>query len=98
MVAWSIFNLAASSRDDQCVTPSRFGGVITVCRLTSSRSAIPVWLTPSAASSTIRARCANPACTVDDRVHTVSRSRSHRAIPKEQLACHYVPHHNAQRL
>jgi hypothetical protein len=28
-VAWSIFNLVAGSRDDQSVTPSRFGGVIT---------------------------------------------------------------------
>jgi hypothetical protein len=33
-------------------------------------------LTPSAASSTIRARCASPALTADDLVRTDSRSRS----------------------
>jgi hypothetical protein len=59
--------------------PTAFIGVrqsITVGRDTPTRLAISVLLTPSAASSTIRARCANPARSDDDRAQPVNRSRS----------------------
>ena len=49
---------------------------ITVGRDTPTRSAIAVFDSPSAASNTIRARCANPARTVDDRVNRANPSRS----------------------
>jgi hypothetical protein len=40
------------------------------------RSAISVFDTPSAANNTIRARCAAPAITVEDRVNDTNVSRS----------------------
>ena len=49
---------------------------ITVGRDTPTGSAITVFDNPSAASNTIRARCANPARTDDDRVNRTSSSRS----------------------
>jgi hypothetical protein len=104
---------AASSRDDQCVTPSRFGGgskvastiatssmirglpgfgrsssppvpsaayrffhKITVGLDTPVRRTISLVPIPSAASSTIRARCASPARIDGDRTHEASTSRS----------------------
>ena len=113
MVLFATPSRAASSRDDQCVTPSFFGGGMsvsvmmrpwstsrgrpgrasscsptiprrmyrdrhdtTVWRDTPTRAAISVFDTPSAANNTIRARCARPALTDDDRVHDASRSRS----------------------
>src|SRR5262249_9721032 len=100
---------AARSREDQCVTPSFFGGGFsvcvmtrswsinrgrpdrgasnnpatplreyrarqdtTVCRDTPTRAAISVFDTPSAANSTIRARCARPALSVEARVHDIN--------------------------
>jgi hypothetical protein len=48
----------------------------TVWRDTPTRAAISVFDTPSAANNTIRARCARPALTDDDRVHDASGSRS----------------------
>ena len=104
---------AASSRDDQCVTPSRSGGgssvrstiatssivrglpgfgrsssppipsaayrlfhAITVGFDTPVRRTISFVPTPSAASSTIRARCASPARIDGERAHETSTSRS----------------------
>jgi hypothetical protein len=53
----------------------RFRQPITVGRDTPTRSAISVLDTPSAASSTIRARRASPALIEDDHVHAfVARS------------------------
>lgn len=49
---------------------------ITVGREVPAFSAIAVFATPSAASSTIRARCARPARTDVDRVNRASSSRS----------------------
>jgi len=100
---------SASSRTDQCVTPSPAGGgssvaAMTACssctagrpergrsssaanppvayrtrqectvgRLTPTRRPTSTLLAPSAASNTIRARCANPAEIVEDRVHAHS--------------------------
>jgi hypothetical protein len=105
--------MLASSRADQCVTPSDSGGgfsvavttaisstvagrperfkspsaatppasyrlrhPITVGRDTPTRRPISAFGTPSAASSTIRARCARPASTVDDRVNAVNLDSS----------------------
>jgi hypothetical protein len=53
----------------------------TVCRVTPTRPAISVFDIPSAASSTIRARCAKPALIVEDRTHPASRSRSPSRSP-----------------
>jgi mutator family transposase len=47
-----------------------------VCRVTEHRAAISVFVIPSAASSTIRARCANPARTLGERVNRSSSGRS----------------------
>ena len=49
---------------------------MTVGRETPTLAAIAVFACPSAASNTIRARCANPARTDDARVNFTSRSRS----------------------
>jgi hypothetical protein len=49
---------------------------ITVGRVIPTRRAISAFGRPSAASSTIRARCANPASTVEDRTNAVSLGSS----------------------
>ena len=50
--------------------------MITVGRDAPTLAAIAVFATPSAASNTIRARCARPARTDDARVNFTSRARS----------------------
>ena len=55
---------------------------IAVGRLTPTSVAISVALTPSAASSTIRASCADPARTHDERTGEVSCSRSPHRVPR----------------
>ena len=49
---------------------------MTVGLLTPTRRTISAVPTPSAASNTIRARCANPARTDEDRVHDDNTARS----------------------
>lgn len=126
-VPLDVFNLAASSRDDQWVTPRLFGGVrkvaamiasrstvrgrpdrasstspaipdssyllrhnVTVGRETPTRAAIAVLETPSAASSTILARCANSARIDDDRTHDNNRCSSPgRSTSATNRMCHY---------
>ena len=68
---------------------------ITVCRATPTRSAISVFDTPSAASSTIRARCARPARIDDDRVQDSNNSRSPGRRP---IGCARIPHSRAPTL
>ena len=65
---------------------------ITVGRDTPTRSAISVLDTPSAASSTIRARCARPALIDDDRVQDSNNSRSPGRRPN---GCARTPHSRA---
>ena len=59
---------------------------------TPTFSAIAVFEIPSAASNTIRARCANPARTLEDRVNDVSRSRSPSRNPNGDAARFAMPH------
>jgi len=112
-VELDVFNLDASNREDQCVTPKLFGGVrrvaamiasrstvrgrpergsstrpsipacsyllrhnVTVGRDTPTREAISVFDTPSAASNTILARCANPTRIDVERTHDDNTCRS----------------------
>ena len=56
--------------------------LVTVGRDTPTRAAISTLVNPSAASSTIRARCANPAWIVEARTQASSRSRSPFRKPK----------------
>ena len=65
---------------------------VTVCRATPTRPAISVLDTPSAASNTIRARCARPARIVLDRVHGSNSSRSPGRRPN---GCARIPHSRA---
>ena len=66
---------------------------ITVGRDTPTRRAISAFGSPSAASSTIRARCANPASTVEDRTNALSRdsSPSRSTKRRQQPTCLIVP-------
>jgi hypothetical protein len=65
---------------------------ITVGPDTPTSSAIAVFDTPSAASSTIRARSANPARTDDDRVSRSNTSRSPTRNPSAAAARFGTPH------
>ena len=67
------------SRSPNAFTPPasyRLRHWITVWRLIPTRRAISAFGRPSAASSTIRARCANPASTVEDRTSALRFSSS----------------------
>jgi hypothetical protein len=55
------------------------------------REAISVFETPSAASNTIRARCADPAITVEDRVNDTNVSRSPSRNPSGAIRMHDYP-------
>src|SRR5829696_5430000 len=70
----------------------RFRQPITEGRETPTRSAISVLDTPSAASSTIRARCASPALIELDRVQDSNTSRSPGRRPS---GCARTPHSHA---
>ncbi len=52
---------------------------------------ISVFDTPSAASNTIRARCADPAITVEDRVNDTNVSRSPSRNPSGAIRMHNYP-------
>jgi len=65
---------------------------ITVGRDTPTVSAIAVFDTPSAANSTIRARCARPARIELERVHPVSSSRSPSRNPNAGAGRFATPH------
>src|SRR5215216_3752465 len=54
----------------------RLRHLVTIGRVTPSRWAISVFLSPSAAASTIRDRCANPWALVRRRAHASNRARS----------------------
>jgi hypothetical protein len=55
------------------------------------REAISVFDTPSAASNTIRARCADPAITVEERVNDTNVSRSPSRNPSGAIRMHNYP-------
>ena len=65
---------------------------ITVGRDTPTRSAISVLDTPSAASSTIRARCARPALI---ELHRVQDSNNSRSPGRRPNGCARTPHSHA---
>ena len=82
------------SRSPNAPTPParyRLRHWITVGRVTPTRRAISAFGKPSAANSTIRARCANPASSVEDRTSTVSLNsspaRSTRAAATDTPHC-----------
>jgi hypothetical protein len=62
-----------------------------VGRETPIRAAISVLDTPSAANSTIRARCAAPAATVEDRVSDTNASRSPSRKASGAIRMHDYP-------
>jgi hypothetical protein len=61
-------------------------------RVTPTLAAIAVFDTPSAASNTIRARCARPARTLELLVSDTSRSRSPSRKPNAAAARFAMPH------
>jgi hypothetical protein len=66
----------SSTRPSSRCAAKRARHLVTIGRVTPSRSAISVFFRPSAASSTIRDRCASACALLRRRAHASNRSRS----------------------